>query len=148
MKRMKIILLLLFAFILISCDSTLSNNQDDEDDPDINSVSANITDTSQTYILPASFYSEKTTLQNAASSQIASWQDLYEVGAITATVYQQKVTEINAQLAIDIAALETTYLATDIYNNVNVSFTAQNDNNQAVSVIIYIKVITTDSSQF
>jgi len=141
-------LLLLFAFILISCDSTLSNNQDDEDDPDINSVSANITDTSQTYILPASFYSEKTTLQNAASSQIASWQDLYEVGAITATVYQQKVTEINAQLAIDIAALETTYLATDIYNNVNVSFTAQNDNNQAVSVIIYIKVITTDSSQF
>jgi len=148
MKGIEKFALVLFALILISFDSTLSNNQNKEDNPDINNVSVNITDSSQTYTLPASFYSKKITLQNTANSQIASWQNLYKLGLITATEYEQKVTEINAQLANDIAALENTYLATDIYNNVNVSFTVQNDNVQAVSVIVYIKVITTDSSQF
>jgi hypothetical protein len=143
MKKTQICLPLVFLLILFSCDNTLSDNNDEENNPEINNVSVSINNSSQTYTLPASFYSEKTTLQNTASSQIASWQDLYELGLITATVYQQKVTEINAQLAIDIASLETTYLATDIYNNVNISFNAQNNNHQVVSIIVYFKVVTT-----
>jgi len=117
-------------------------------EPDISLVSTQITNTSQSYTLPSAFYTQKTQLQNRAASEIKSLQDLYNVGAITATTYSNEVAKTNAQLALGIKALETQYHETNIYGNTTINYKVTNTNPVSVSVLVYFKIVANDSSEF
>lgn len=138
---------ILLVLILFGCENPASETPS-SDDADISLVSAQITNTSQSYTLPTAFYTQKIQLQNQAASEINSWQDLYEVGAITASTYSQKVSEINTQLAIDIQELEDQYLETDIYGNTTINYKVTNTNPVSISVLVYFKIVANDSSEF
>ena len=119
-----------------------------EPEPDISLVTVQITNASQSYTLPLAFYTEKTQLEKRASSEIKSWQDLYNVGAITGSAYSQGVSEVNNQLAIDIQELENQYLETDIYGSTTINYKVINTNPVAISVRVYFKIIANDSSEY
>ncbi|OQA47749.1 MAG: Cadherin-like beta sandwich domain protein [Bacteroidetes bacterium ADurb.Bin302] len=119
-----------------------------EPEPDISLVTVQITNASQSYTLPPAFYTEKTQLEKRASSEIKSWQDLYNVGAITGSAYSQGVSEVNNKLAIDIQELENQYLETNIYGSTTINYKVTNTNPVAISVRVFFKIIANDSSEY
>jgi len=102
---------------------------------------------SQSYneaLTPSWYYIELQDIEDKYASQRRSWRDLYEVGAISATVYEQKIIELNAAEQEELGELEDRKYALDNYYPVLVSYRIENENDLDIEGIRFYVIARSD----